>query len=272
MSETKFVETAPGIEIAYQVHGVGSPVIFLHGITENLTVWDQFIPAFSGNYKMVAVDLRGHGQSTPVDKASMAELTQDIIVLTSKLELGSPAIIGHSLGGATGIIFAGASPTGSGPVLCIDEPMQMNAFEKVVRGLESELKGPRTDFVNALWQEAKDLGVERLPEDLQAKIRAFRENANQDLVLSIWNPLFTESVKSLNQQTAHIINNIKTPLLSLHGQDPGLEYADWLVDHSKGVTDVELWFREGHWLHWAAPERFQTSALNFLARTGWGPD
>ncbi len=272
MSETKFVETAPGIEIAYQVHGVGSPVIFLHGITEDLTVWDRFIPVFSQSYKMIAVDLRGHGQSTRVDTADVANMTKDIAVLTSKLKLGSPAIIGHSLGGAIGTIFAGALPTESGPVLCIDQPMQVNAFQKVVQGLESELKGTHAEFVSALLQEAEDLGVGYLPEDLQAKIRAFRENANQKLVLSIWYSTMTESAQSMNEKAALLIDNIKTPLFSLHGQDPGLEYADWLVEHSQGSTDVELWFREGHWLHWTAPERFQTSALSFLARAGWGPD
>lgn len=87
----------------YRISGNGSPVVFLHGFMEDLSMWDELIPHLP--IKAVCIDLPGHGksmldhQSTP-SILSMAKEVEKII-LHEKLK--NPLVIGHSMGGYVGL-------------------------------------------------------------------------------------------------------------------------------------------------------------------------
>ncbi len=58
------VTSADGIHIAYETRGEGTPaLVFVHGWSCDRTYWDGQLPAFSRQFKVVAVDLAGHGES-----------------------------------------------------------------------------------------------------------------------------------------------------------------------------------------------------------------
>ncbi|MEN8121989.1 MAG: alpha/beta hydrolase [Bacteroidota bacterium] len=84
----------------YEIHGEGSPLLFIHGLGSSTYDWKAQIDYFSGNYKVIVFDLRGHGQSEKADgEYSISLFAKDVASLIQKLEYKEIHITGISLGG-----------------------------------------------------------------------------------------------------------------------------------------------------------------------------
>ena len=90
-----------GLEMYYEVHGSGDPVVLLHGsfmtITNNWTGW---IGELSKTRKVIAVELQGHGRTADIKRDfSHENLADDVAALLDYLKIPSADLIGYSLGG-----------------------------------------------------------------------------------------------------------------------------------------------------------------------------
>ena len=93
--------SADGVEIHFQVHGSGAhSLVFVHGWACDQSYWEQQIQHFSMHYKVVTIDLAGHGNSgVERDGWTMAAFGEDVTAVVEKLDLDSVILIGHSMGG-----------------------------------------------------------------------------------------------------------------------------------------------------------------------------
>jgi pimeloyl-ACP methyl ester carboxylesterase len=115
------VESPPG-SLAVRDHGGSGPaVLLLHGAGHNLEVWRDVVAAIDGRCRVVAVDLRGHGQSSVVESFTMADLVTDTHRICMKLQLADPVVAGHSLGGW--VALAAASLGGIRTIVTIEGPV-----------------------------------------------------------------------------------------------------------------------------------------------------
>jgi len=91
-----------GNEIAFTVQGKEEPaLIFVHGWACNKSYWKNQTKEFAKNYKVVALDLTGHGQSTANRKSYTMQLFgQDVATVVNQLKLSKVILIGHSMAGA----------------------------------------------------------------------------------------------------------------------------------------------------------------------------
>ncbi|MBN2662207.1 MAG: alpha/beta hydrolase [Bacteroidales bacterium] len=89
-----------GKNIEYVVKGSGKTIVFLHGYIESLNVWDDFAQELSKNYKTIAIDLPGHGNSEVIKEshsmALMAEAVNSVLIAEN---IEKCTLIGHSMGG-----------------------------------------------------------------------------------------------------------------------------------------------------------------------------
>ena len=99
------------VDLSYEEHGEGVPVIFLHGFPFDRTIWEPVIPQLSEQARCILPDLRGFGQS-PVteDVYSMRLQAEDIARLMDRLGIEQAILIGHSMGGYVSLAFAQAYP------------------------------------------------------------------------------------------------------------------------------------------------------------------
>ena len=89
-----------GIEIAYDEAGVGPAVVFLHGFPFNRSMWREQVKVLRQNFRVIAPDLRGHGQTSVTSgPTTMAAMAQDVIALMDALEISRAVICGLSMGG-----------------------------------------------------------------------------------------------------------------------------------------------------------------------------
>lgn len=77
--------------------GRGPDLLFVHGTGHNLEVWSPLAQALRGCFRMVAFDMRGHGQ-TPAQSTGPEQYWRDIEVLMAALGLRQPLLVGHSTG------------------------------------------------------------------------------------------------------------------------------------------------------------------------------
>ena len=151
-----------GHRISYDVHGTGDRVLVLvHGLLMNRRMYDELAPEIaSRGYRVVTVDLLGHGRSDrPADRQiySMTAFADQVLALLDHLDLEAPVVGGTSLGANVGLEFAAHHPDRAG-ALFIEMPVLEDAllgaaliFTPVLLGLR--LGSPLLKGVAALTRQ-----------------------------------------------------------------------------------------------------------------------
>jgi len=102
------VITVNGVEHHYEIHGQGTPLVFVHGGFVDRQMWTPQMAYFAESFKVLSYDLRGHGQTrgTPTPKYSMDLYAEDLKALLDALNLECVILCGLSLGGMIAQAFA----------------------------------------------------------------------------------------------------------------------------------------------------------------------
>lgn len=100
----------------------GFPVVLLHGLRGHAHSWDDVARALSTTYRVIAVDQRGRGESdwAPGGDYSIQAFVRDLEALCGALHLESIALVGHSMGGRNGIMFAATCPERVSTFIVVD--------------------------------------------------------------------------------------------------------------------------------------------------------
>ncbi len=94
-----------GIGLAYSDEGQGAPIIFLHAFPLNRTMWAPQVAGLKDQYRVITIDLRGHGESeAPLWRYTLDQFAEDINGLLDHLGIAKAAFVGLSMGGY--ILFA----------------------------------------------------------------------------------------------------------------------------------------------------------------------
>jgi len=107
-NSNNFAISADGVEISFDTNGEGEPaLIFVHGWSNNRSIWDSQVSHFSNKYKVVAVDLPGFGKSgNNRESWTISSFGEDIVAVVKKLNLDKVVLVGFSMGGPV-VIEAG---------------------------------------------------------------------------------------------------------------------------------------------------------------------
>jgi pimeloyl-ACP methyl ester carboxylesterase len=91
---------ANGVQMYYEVMGGGEPLVLLHGGAASSASWADDVLIFSQQFRVFALDLRGHGRTVnPVGELSYRAMAEDILAFCGALGLTQPFLCGHSDGG-----------------------------------------------------------------------------------------------------------------------------------------------------------------------------
>jgi pimeloyl-ACP methyl ester carboxylesterase len=251
------------VELAFEVQGSGPLLVLVHGITENRRSWDPLLAALAAAHTVVAVDLRGHGESGPGQQYDVGAMAGDVDELLDELGLTAPLLVGHSLGGVVVTAFAAAFACRG--VVNIDQPLALGGFQDGVRQLEGLLRGTTDEFRSAVGGIFEQM-VGPLPPAERERIEALRR-PDQDVVLGVWTMLLEASRVEVDAFVISILEHVRVPYLSLHGIDIGDEYAPWLRTMVPGV-EVEVWSGTGHYPHLVHPNEFLARLAAFEAALG----
>ena len=85
----------------YRTGGQKSPLILLHGFSDNGLCWLRAAQTLQVTYDLIMPDAHGHGLSYRVTPGQPLNLVDDVAGLIQALELKKPALLGHSMGAST---------------------------------------------------------------------------------------------------------------------------------------------------------------------------
>jgi len=106
------VQGAGGIQINCQLSGAddAQPMVLLHGLGERAESWQSVEPDFASRFRLVALDLRGHGASEWPGEYTYELMRDDVLAVLDALDLHDIVLVGHSMGGVVAYLAAQAQP------------------------------------------------------------------------------------------------------------------------------------------------------------------
>lgn len=135
-----------GCSLHYEEYGQGTPLLLLHGLGSSCRDWEYQIPAFAARYRVIALDIRGHGRSDkPRERYSIRGFSADVEALIEHLNLGPVHVIGLSMGAMIGFQLA------------VDHPQLLKSLCIVNSAPQVKVQS-----ANDVWQYAKRWTLARL--------------------------------------------------------------------------------------------------------------
>ena len=106
----------------------GTPLVFLHGFSNEAHVWDDAAPAVAPYYRTLAFDLRGHGDSDrdPEHRYDYDYHVADLESALDELGIERLVLVGHSLGGRIAMRFAGKHPDRLAGLVIVDSAPELD--------------------------------------------------------------------------------------------------------------------------------------------------
>jgi pimeloyl-ACP methyl ester carboxylesterase len=112
-----------GLEMYYEVHGTGDPLILIHGGLGGTVEFAQLIPALAQTRQVIAVELQGHGHTADIDRTMTFEnMAGDIAALIQQLGFEKADLLGYSLGGIVALETASLHPEVVDKLVIISAP------------------------------------------------------------------------------------------------------------------------------------------------------
>src|ERR1700693_3663332 len=151
-----------GLEFVGEVRGQGdTALIFLHGWCGDREYWKHQVEVFAADYRVVALDQAGHGESGKGRKAWTADgLAADVEAVVQVLGLKRVILVGHSMGGSVALLAAKRMPGTVIAVIGVDTlqnaefKMPEEMSKKFIEGFEADFKGTlRAGFPGLLHEK-----------------------------------------------------------------------------------------------------------------------
>lgn len=242
-----------GKKIFYESVGEGLPIVFIHGSMGNHVSW-EFQKQLSEKYRLVLLDLPGHGESDPLDEENSVKLYADYVAeFVRGLGIEKMVVVGHSLGGAICIQLA------------LDYPDLLRAIVLVGTGaklgvLPTILEALRTNF-----EESIELAIGGM---------AFAENANPELIEMAKNEClkckqqvgYSDFAACNNFDVRERISEINIPTLIIVGAEDKLTPVKWSQYLNEKISNSSLKIIEsaGHMVMIEQPEELNQAMLTFI--------
>lgn len=261
------------------------PLLLQHGGRDHARSWDMIAEAFAGDYRIIAPDLRGHGDSDWSGDGAydLADFVQDFATLVRMLDLPPCAMIGHSLGGNIIARFAGLYPDRVTKTVNIEGLGLAPHLEAEAAGRDEidvlrELIERRARFSAFTPRRFPDLAAlaARIGEVNPRLSPAFAEHlarhasrANPDGSVTVkHDPAIRDAAPiDIRTETKHRLwSAITCPVLLCYGAQSWASNpaVDGRAKHFRNAR-VELFDDAGHWVHHDRQPDFIAVTRDFLA-------
>jgi pimeloyl-ACP methyl ester carboxylesterase len=243
-----------GVLLSILEAGTGDPVIFVHGVVTTSNIFRSYVGAYSPDYRGVAVDLRGYGDSDkPESGFDIDQFAKDLIGLADRLGFVKPVWVGVSMGGM--IVQR----------LALDYPTRFRALVLV----------STTDGPMILDKDIDTIGAPRDYRTVSKRIildsfpPGTEPALHQPLVSKIptWNAtVLREALRSMSQFDVHSrLSQIDVPTLVMVGAKDDVAtvaIAKGIVKEMRGAQLAE--FNTGHFIMAEDPQAFGAVLGKFL--------
>jgi len=266
----KTVALPNGEVLAYIDTGnpAGPAVVLIHGYTDNARDWVPMLPYLSKRYRLILVDIRGHGRSSkPECCYTRLDFAYDIKLLMDALGVHRADIVGHSLGSIIAQTFAEYWPqrtahvvlissTGGTPPGASKKPPQFD-FAAAIRKLKEPIEAD-SPFMIAWWASPTPVDPDF--------IRRQRKDA-AGIPLRVWLAVLDQAMPgNMYDDLQSTLPRLKAPTLLIWGsKDPIMEEpARESLRQALPVAKVKIFDGLGHDPFWEDPRGVADAINGFL--------
>ncbi len=255
------VRAPDGVELSYDVRGKGdTALVFVHCWTCDRTFWKNQVDELAGDYRVVALDLAGHGKSGDNRTAwTIAGLGADVQAVIEALGLQRVIVIGHSMGGPVALDVARRMPGRVIGVVCVDTlqdaeqklPEEMRA--SLLRQFETDFPGTVRELMKLVFHRDSDPAV---VEWVTARALAGKP--------AVANPLMREL---MTQDLAPMLAAAKVPIRCINAAPYSEASPATNVEANRKHADFDAVIMNGvgHYPHLEKPAEFNARLREVLA-------
>ena len=242
------VTSADGVSIAYETFGKGSTaLVFVHGWSCDKSYWKGQIEYFSKAYRVVNIDLGGHGESGLGRKDwTIYSFGIDVAAVIKHLSLERVILIGHSMGGDVSADAALLLPGRIAGLIMVDVYKKLGAGRPAEQ-IDAFVADFSVDFAPKVQKLVRSMFLTNADPSLVEFVAKDMSSAPPAVALSAMRSSFTHS-----RQITHDFEHLKLPVVALN---PDNEPTDVESMRNHGV-DVIIMLGVGHFLMMEDPKRF----------------
>lgn len=179
------IRSRDGVAIAYAVEGEGRhSLLFVHGGLCNRGLWNRQMSDFSNAYRVVALDLAGHGDSGARPVWTLRAFAEDVKAVVEALELDRVVLIGHSMGGPVCLEAATLLPDSVIGVVGVESLHNASVRPEGPRWT-ARIDAYRNDFEGTCDREAREMFPEGADPELVAEVSNQMRRGSPEVAVAI---------------------------------------------------------------------------------------
>jgi pimeloyl-ACP methyl ester carboxylesterase len=184
-----------GINLYFETHGSGRPLILLHGGLGSGEMFGPILPALTERHQVIAPDLQGHGRTADIDRPiDIRFMADDIAALIDRLGLDQPEVVGYSLGGGVALQTAVRYPAKVRRLVAASAHIRTDAIYPEMRAQQGQVNAAAAEFMKDTPMYELYQRVAPHPEDFPRLLDKIGESMAVDFD-------FTEEVRGLQVPT-----------------------------------------------------------------------
>src|SRR5438034_8776342 len=170
-----------GINLYYETHGTGRPLILLHGGLGSGEMFGPILPTLSERHRVIAVDLQGHGRTADIDRPiDIRLMADDIGALIDHLGLERPDLVGYSLGGGLAFFTAVKYPQKVGKLVMASANIRREAIPPEMLAQQAQVNSAAVEFMKETPMHQLYQRVAPRPEDFGGLLDKIGESMSKD--------------------------------------------------------------------------------------------
>lgn len=241
----------PPIQLYYEQHGAGEPLVLLNGALDTIeSDWQQHLPAFAARYHVLAYDHRGHGRSALGPCTSYGALAEDLAALLDGLGIAQAHLCGFSDGGITLLYFA------------LRWPARVRSL--ILAGAQYTNDEITLNLLDKMTPER----IEQRHPDWMALLERLHDRHHAP---GYWRDLLRGMIPMWRAEpnlTLAQLGQIAAPTLLIAGERDQFGHLDQQIVMRRAIPNAQLCIAPaaGHFVMGDQPELFRLVTLDFLRR------
>lgn len=233
-------------KISFSDTGKGTAIVLLHGFLENQWMWDGFVASFSKKYRIITIDLLGHGQTECLGYVHSMEENADMVhAVLSELRIRKAIFVGHSMGGYVALALAELYPETIKGLVLLNSTSRADSEERK-KNRDRAIVAVKQNYTNFIRLSITNLFSENNRERLISEIEnvkiAALKTPLQGIVASL------EGMK-IRKDREVLLHFAPFPVLLILGkQDPVLNYEETKEQIENTPTQL-VSLPDGHMSH-----------------------
>lgn len=259
--------------IHYVNYGKGDEaLVLIHGWTQSIDGWRDNVPEFASRYRVIAIDLPGHGKSDkprftndPVPKDqpshpfvySMDHFARAIDAVMRDAKVKRAVLVGHSMGTPVARQFYRKFPDKTLAIVIVDGSLRPFGNQAMLDQMIAGFRGP--NYKEAVSQMMTAISGPNLSTQVKERINTSSNNTPQHVLVSAFEGMADQSIWGEDK--------INVPVLAIMAKSPFLppNVEESFRAIAPGM-DFQMWDGLGHFIMMEKPKEFNAAVLQWLEK------